>query len=63
MDTEIAEQMAALLGFVVYLNDGEVRIPRDLFENPPKEDLNVEAYWDDASDSLLIRLVPLGSAG
>lgn len=57
----VSEQMAAILGFVVYSQGGEVRVSGETLRNPPEAESHVEAVWDDATDELVIRLVPIDS--
>lgn len=59
MGNDVNEQMAAILGFVIYHLGGEVKIPMSLFQNPPEEEMVVEAVVDSEGDELVIRLVPV----
>lgn len=51
------EQMASVLGFVVHHQGGEIKLPMDVFRNPPAGNQFVELFIDDETDEMVIKLV------
>lgn len=58
-EPSVAEKMSSILGFVTYHQGGEIRVPLDVFRNPPQESSIVVIETDEETDELVIKLEPV----
>ena len=50
------ESLAAILGFILLQNDGEIRIPAETLEEGLPEDSGVGVVFDEETDELVVHI-------
>lgn len=50
------ESLAAILGFILLQNDGEIRIPAEALEEGLPEDSGVGVRFDEETDELVVHI-------